>query len=276
VKELENACIVREVESPFAAPVDVALKKDEGGQWTDLRYAIDYRRLNVVIVRDQYPTLAPKEILAKIDGATLFTSMDAQKAFHQVAVAAGTHPLLVFHSGNRLMTWKRMPFGGKNSVVCWQRVVDEALAGISFAQAFADDIVIWSDGDEIEHMRRERVVLERLHAKGVQLSPKKIKIGMHKLEFLEHVVSADGVEPMWDKVEAIVNLPRPTTSSEVRSFIGMATYYYKFLDHYSHVKRTLTESTRKEVEWVWDEAQELAFQKIKEMLTFAPVLRNPN
>ncbi len=78
-----------------------------------------------------------------MDGATLFTSMDAQKTFHQVAVAAGTQPLLAFHSGNnRLMIWKIMPFEGKNSVACWQRVVDEALAGISFAQAFADDIVI--------------------------------------------------------------------------------------------------------------------------------------
>ena len=73
-------------------------------------------------------------------------------------------------------------------------------------------IFIWSDGDEIEHMRRVRVVLDRLRAKGVQLSPKKIKLGMHKLELLGHVVSADGVEPMWDKVEAIVNLPRPITS----------------------------------------------------------------
>ena len=82
VKELENAGIVREVESPFAAPVVVAPKKDEGGQWTNLRYAIDYMRLNVVTVRDQYPTRVHEEILAKMDGVTLFTSMDAQKAFH--------------------------------------------------------------------------------------------------------------------------------------------------------------------------------------------------
>ncbi len=81
---------------------------------------------------------------------------------------------------------------------------------------------------------------------------------------------------MWDKVEAIVNLPRPTTSSEVRSFIGMTTYNCRFLDHYSHVKRPLTELARKEVEWVWGEAQESEFHKIKEMSTSAPVLRNPN
>lgn len=276
VKELEEAGLVKEIESPYAAPVVVAPKKDEGGQWTDLRYAIDYRRLNAVTVRDQYPTPVPEEILAKLSGAKIFTSMDAQKAFHQVKVAEDTQPLLAFHSGGRLMTWNRMPFGGKNSVACWQRVVDEALAGVEFAQAYADDIIVWSDGDEAEHMRRVEVVMNKLHSHGVQISPKKCKLGMQRLEFLGHVVSAGGVEPMWDKVEAIVNLPRPTNPSEVRSFIGMATYYCKFLDHYSHVKRPLTDLTKKEAVWVWGEAQEEAFTQIKAMLTSAPVLRNPD
>ena len=197
-------------------------------------------------VRDQYPTPVPEEILAKLEGAQLFSSMDAQKAFHQVDVAADTQPLLAFHSGGRLMTWNRMPFGGKNSVACWQRVVDEALAGISYAQAFADDIMVWSGANETEHMQRVKTVMDRLHARGIQISPKKCKLGMRRLEFLGHIVSGDGVEPMWDKVEAINNLPAPRNPSEVRSFIGMATYYCRFLDHYSHVKRPLTELTRKD------------------------------
>ena len=276
VKELEDAGLVREVESPYAAPVVVAPKKDEQGKWTDLRYAIDYRRLNAVTVRDQYPTPVPEEILAKLAGAQLFTSMDAQKAFHQVEVSPDTQPLLAFHSGGRLMTWNRMPFGGKNSVACWQRVVDEALAGISYAQAFADDIMVWSGANETEHMQRVKAVMERLHARGIQISPKKCKLGMKRLEFLGHIVSGEGVEPTWDKVEAIVDLPAPRNPSEVRSFIGMATYYCRFLDHYSHVKRPLTELTKKEAVWTWGEAQEAAFKQIKRMLTSAPVLRNPD
>ena len=276
VKELEEAGLVREVESPYAAPVVVAPKKDEHGKWTDLRYAIDYRRLNAVTVRDQYPTPVPEEILAKLEGAQLFSSMDAQKAFNQVDVAADTQPLLAFHSGGRLMTWNRMPFGGKNSVACWQRVVDEALAGISYAQAFADDIMVWSGANETEHMQRVKTVMDRLHARGIHISPKKCKLGMRRLEFLGHIVSGEGVEPMWDKVEAINNLPAPRNPSEVRSFIGMATYYCRFLDHYSHVKRPLTELTRKDAVWTWGEAQEAAFKEIKSMLTSAPVLRNPD
>ena len=125
--------MVKPIVSPFAAPVVVAPKKDEAGQWTDLRYAIDYRRLNAVTERDQYPTPVPEEIMARLHGAEIMTNMDAQKAFHQVKVAEDTKPLLAFHSGGRLMTWERMPFGGKNSVACWQRIVDQALAGIEFA-----------------------------------------------------------------------------------------------------------------------------------------------
>ena len=276
IKELTDAGLVYEICSPYASPVVVAPKKNEQGQWTDLRYAIDYRRLNSITVRDQYPTPVPEEILAKMEGQQLFTSMDAQKAFHQVPVAEDTQPLLSFHGGSKLYTWKRMPFGGKNSVACWQRCVDQALAGIPFAQAYADDIIVWSEGNATEHIRRVKVVMERLHAKGIQISPKKTKLGMRRLEFLGHVVSEGGVEPQWDKVEAINTLPRPTTASEVRSFIGMATYYCRFLPHYSHVKRPLTELTRKDVPWVWGEAQETAFQQIKKMLISAPVLRNPD
>ena len=276
VKELEDAGLVKPIRSPYAAPVVVAPKKDEGGQWNDLRYAIDYRRLNAVTERDQYPTPTPDEIMARLNGAEIMTSMDAQKAFHQVRVADDTQPLLAFHSGGRLMTWERMPFGGKNSVACWQRVVDEALSGLEFAQAYADDILVWSDGDEAEHIRRVQIVMQRLHEHGIQISPKKCKLGMRRIEFLGHIVSGEGTEPMWDKVEAIVKLPRPTTVSEVRSFIGMATYYCKFLDHYSHVKKPLTALTKKDVVFQWGVEQEDAFQEIKRMLISAPVLQEPD
>ena len=169
-----------------------------------------------------------------------------------------------------------MPFGGKNSVACWQRIVDNALAGVAFAQAYADDILVWSNGNETEHIRRLRVVMDRLHQAGVQISPKKCKLGMRRVEFLGHIISKDGVEPQWDKIEAIVNLPRPTTISEVRSFIGMATYYCKFLEHYSHVKKPLTELTKKDVSFTWGPDQELAFLAIKRILVSAPVLRDPD
>lgn len=276
VKELEKHGLVKEIKSPWAAPVVVAPKKDETGAWNDLRYAIDYRGLNAKTVRDQYPTPVAEEILAKMDGATIFSCFDALKAFHQCKVDESMQPCMAFHAGNRLMTWQRLPFGQKNSVAWWQRVVDEALAGIPYAAAFADDIMVWSGDDEAEHIRRVGVVLEALRAKGVQLSPKKCHLGMRRIEFLGHVVSRDGVEPMWDKVQAICGLAAPKTLSELRSFLGMATYYCRFLPHYSIVKKPLTELTKKQVPYVWGAAQEHAFNEVKQLLTSAPVLRNPD
>ena len=276
VKDLERCGLVEEISSPWAAPVVVAPKKDESGAWTDLRYAVDYRGVNAKTKRDRYPCPTAEDIMSRMEGGSIFSCCDAQKAFHSLRVADKCKPYLSFHAGSRLMTWNRMPFGHKNSVAAWQRVVDDALRGIDFAAAFADDIVIWSPDNEQEHIRRVRVVLDRLRQKGVQLSPKKCKLGMRRIEFLGHVVSSEGVEPQWDKVEAIDALPAPKNASEVRTFLGMATYYCKFLPEYSHIKKPLTELTKQTTTWQWTPVEEAAFQRIKDLLKSAKVLRNPD
>ena len=276
VKELEKYGLVEETNSPWAAPVVVAQKKDESGAWTDLRYAIDYRGLNNATVRDQYPCPTAEDIMSRMQGAQLFTVCDAQKAFHSLPVSERCKPMMAFHAGSRLMTWNRMPFGHKNSVAAWQRVVDDALRGLDCAAAFADDIIIWSGADEQEHINNVRIVLARLRRKGVQLSPKKCSLGMKRIEFLGHVVSGDGVEPQWSKVEAISQLAPCRNVPEVRSFLGLATYYCKFLPHFSHVKAPLTQLTKKNVPWRWTAVEQSAFEEIKQLLVSATVLRNPD
>eukprot|EP00873_Tetraselmis_striata_P035652 jgi/Tetstr1/455916/TSEL_042697.t1 len=220
VKKLEKACIVGEIESPYAAPVIVAPKKDEHGAWTDLRYAVDYRGLNERTIRDPYPCPTADELMTRMEGASLFTATECTKAFHQRRVSdkpSGPDGLsaqqrLAFHAGNRLLTFKRMPFGHKNCVAAWQRVVDQALAG---------------------------------------------------------------VEPMADKVEAINSLPAPKNVSDVRHFLGMATYYCRFLESFSLVA-PLTALTKKDAPWKWGAAELQSFDAIKTMLVSAPVLRHPD
>eukprot|EP00873_Tetraselmis_striata_P018567 jgi/Tetstr1/438831/TSEL_027340.t1 len=106
--------------------------------------------------------------------------------------------------------------------------------------AFADDVLIFSHDDEQEHMRRVRIVFDRLKARGVQVSPPKTRLGLSRVTFLGHIVSGAGVEPMADKVEAINSLPAPKNVSDVRHFLGMATYYCRFLESFSLVKAPLT------------------------------------
>eukprot|EP00873_Tetraselmis_striata_P011015 jgi/Tetstr1/431279/TSEL_020974.t1 len=169
VKKLEKACIVGEIEGPYAAPVIVAQKTDEHGAWTDLRYVVDHRGLSERTIRDQYPCPTADELMTRMEGASRFTAADCTKAFHQRRVSdkpSGPDGLsaqqrLAFHACNRLLTFKRMPFG-MNCVAAWQRIVDEALAGLDFVVAFADNVMIFSHDDEQEHMRRVRIVFVRL------------------------------------------------------------------------------------------------------------------
>eukprot|EP00873_Tetraselmis_striata_P033373 jgi/Tetstr1/453637/TSEL_040593.t1 len=284
VKKLEKAGIVGEIESPYAALVIVAPKKDEHGAWTDLRYAVDYRGLNERTIRDQYPCPTADELMTRMEGASRFTATDCTKALYQRRVSdkpSGPDGLsaqqrLAFHAGNRLLTFKRMPFGHKNCVAAWQRVVDQALAGLDFAVAFADDVLIFSHDDEQEHMRRVRIVFDRLKARGVQVSPPKTRLGLSRVTFLGHIVSGAGVEPMADKVEAINSLPAPKNVSDVRHFLGMATYYCRFLESFSLVKAPLTALTKKDAPWKWGAAEQQSFDAIKAMLVSAPVLRHPD
>eukprot|EP00873_Tetraselmis_striata_P020954 jgi/Tetstr1/441218/TSEL_029474.t1 len=284
VKKLEKAGIVGEIESPYAAPVIVAPNKDEHGAWTDIRYAVDYRGLNERTIRDQYPCPTADELMTRMEGASRFTATDCTKAFHQRRVSdkpSGPDGLsaqqrLAFHAGNRLLTFKRMPFGHKNCVAAWQRVVDQALAGLDFAVAFADDVLIFSHDDEQEHMRRVCIVFDRLKARGVQVSPPKTRLGLSRVTFLGHIVSGAGVELMADKVEAINSLPAPKNVSDVRHFLGMATYYCRFLQSFSLVKAPLTALTKKGAPWKWGVAEQQSFDAIKAMLVSAPVLRHPD
>ena len=279
VKELEDAGLVREINSPYAAPVVVAPKKDESGAWSDLRYAIDYRGLNEKTVRDQYPCPTAEEIMARMEGATRITTCDAFKAFHQLPVSEKCQKSMAFHAGNRLMTWTRMPFGQTNSVAAWQRVMDSALRGIPYAAAYADDVIIWSGDDEQEHIERVRAVMAALRKAGIQVAAKKCHLGLRRIEFLGHIVGTGGIEPMYSKVDAINRLPPPKSQTEVRAFLGMATYYCRFIPAFHKYKGPLTALTKKDVRWssqTWGPDQQEAFQQIKDLLVSAKVMRNPD
>ena len=279
VKDLEAAGMVREINSPYAAPVVVAPKKDESGAWSDLRYAIDYRGLNEKTVRDQYPCPTAEEIMARMEGATRITTCDAFKAFHQLPVSEKCQKSMAFHAGNRLMTWTRMPFGQTNSVAAWQRVMDAALRGIPYAAAYADDVIIWSGDDEMEHIERVRTVMAALRNAGIQVAAKKCHLGLRRIEFLGHIVGAGGVEPMYSKVDAINKLPPPKSATEVRAFLGMATYYCRFIPAFHKYKGPLTALTKKDCKWgpqTWGPDQQEAFQQIKDLLVSSKVMRNPN
>ena len=144
-----------------------------------------------------------------------------------------------------------------------------------FVIVFIDDILVYSKSVK-EHEQHLRMVLETL--RGAQLYAKfsKCEFWLDSVTFLGHVVSKEGIRVDPKKVEAVLDWPRPTTVTEIRSFLGLAGYYRRFVQDFSRIAAPLTRLTQKNVRFVWDDACEESFQLLKERLTTAPVLTLPS
>uniref|UniRef100_A0A1X7TMU0 Reverse transcriptase domain-containing protein n=1 Tax=Amphimedon queenslandica TaxID=400682 RepID=A0A1X7TMU0_AMPQE len=171
-----------------------------------------------------------------------------------------------------------MPFGLSGAPATFQRMMDEILRGTeTFAGVYLDDIVIhssiWRD-----HLNQLTDVLKRLDDAGLTIKLKKCTFGARECTYLRYQIGKGGVRPERRKIEAIINMVRPQTKKDARTFLGITGYYRRFVQDYASIAEPLTELTRKKLPQrvIWSEKAELAFQKLKTALTTAPLMKNPN
>ncbi|XP_035841561.1 uncharacterized mitochondrial protein AtMg00860-like [Helianthus annuus] len=143
------------------------------------------------------------------------------------------------------------------------------------AIVFIDDILIYSK-NEAEHASHLREVLETLRREKLYAKLSKCAFWLREVQFLRHIISADGVLVDPSKIEAVARWSPPKNPSEIRSFLGLAGYYRRFIQYFSKITTPLTKLTRKDEKFIWGEDQEKAFQTLKEKLTHAPVLTLPD
>ena len=275
-KELEMMLeegVIEPCVSEWASPMVIVKKKDD-----TIRLCVDYRRLNAGTQLDAYPMPRVEDILDQLGQAKYITTLDLAKGYWQVPVAEEDRHKTAFITTKGLYQFKMMPFGLCGAPATFQRMMDEVIRGMDkFASAYLDDLIVFSYNWE-DHLTHLRVMLNRLGEVGLTTKPSKCQLAMAECTYLGHVVGNGVVKPEATKLQTIEQFPLPTTKKQVRSFLGLAGYYRRFIPDYATIAAPLTELIRKyEPERIsWSEGCNRAFCELKGRLLSYPVLRNVN
>ena len=272
MEELVSKGFVRPSTSPWGANVLFVKKKDGS-----LRFYIDYRDLNKVTIRNQYPPPRIDDLFHQLQGAKVFSKIDLRSGYHQLKIRSEDVPKKAFRTRYGHYKFLVMPFGLTNAPAVFMDLMNKIFQPYldQFVIVFIDDILIYSSSKE-DHEDHLRVVLQILRENKLYAKFSKCQFWLDSVAFLRHVISTKGVFVDPQKIEAIVNWKPPTNVTEIRSFRGLAGYYRKFVEGFSKLAAPLTKLTRKEEKFVWLEACQQSFDELKRKLTSAPVLTLPS
>lgn len=270
-KMLEDG-VIRLSKSAWASPITLVPKKDG-----EIRFCIDYRKLNAVTVKDSHPLPLIQDIFDQLGGSTIFTTLDLKSGYWQVPMDEGSIEKTAFITHQGLYEFVVMPFGLCNAPAIFQRLMQEVLFDVlgKCCMVYLDDIVIYSKSPE-EHEENTRKVLDRLGEAGVKLKQSKCTFDAEEVNLLGYIVSPKGITPDPAKTDAIMNLAQPSDVKEVRSFLGMANYYRQCVPNFAAVADPLTDLTRKHSRWTWTEKHQEAFDVLKRALVGADIMAMPD
>ena len=270
---MEKQGLVRKSASPWASPVVVVGKK--GG---DSRFCVDYRKLNAVTKSDSYPLPRIDDMLESFSGASWFSTLDLVSGYWQIAMDEADIEKTAFITPFGLYEFKVMPFGLAYAPGTFQRLMNYILHEYlgKFVAVYLDDIIIYSKGTLESHLDHLKQVFETLRRANLMIKLKKCYFCMPNIHFLGHVVGRDGIRPDPEKIEKVKNFPEPKNISQLRSALGLFSYYRKFIKDFSKIAKPLNNLLKKDELYVWTEKQQRAFDYLKQRLMNAPILTYPN
>ncbi|GBG62525.1 hypothetical protein CBR_g30842 [Chara braunii] len=259
---------IRPSSSPYGAPVLFARKKNR-----ELRLCIDYRKLNVQTVKNADPLPRIDDLLERLGGAKFFSKLDLKSKYHQLEIRQEDRYKTVFKTRYGHFEWLVMPFGLTNAPTTFQAAMTTEFQHMldRFVLIYLDDILVYSRSLD-EHVEHLRTVLERLGQAKYKANLDKCEFARQKLEYLGHYVTLQGIRPLADKIEAIRVWPEPTNTMDVRSFMGLAGYYQRFITGYSRSVAPMTRLRSPKVPFIFDDDARRSFQALKTAMLMAPVL----
>ena len=251
--------------------VFAAKYKDD--QLVGWRICGDYRDLNAQTKADAEPLPLPEQILDQLQGSCIFSKLDLLKGFNQIPVDVDSRPLMAVSTPDGLYQPTVMPFGARNAPSAFQREMRRVLRDKlgKGVEVFVDDVIIHSSSED-QHIELLKWVLQRLRDEHYYAHPEKCEFMLDEVSFLGHVVNSAGIAMQKHKVAAVRDWPVPTTKKEVRAFLGLAGYYRRFVRGFAQIAEPLTVLTGDRMVWRWAEAQQTAFQQLKDRLCSADLL----
>jgi hypothetical protein len=232
----------------------------------------DYRYLNEHTVKNNYLLPLIRQLSEKLQGAKLFTKMDLRWGYNNVRIKEGDEWKAAFTCHRGSFEPLVMYFGLCNSPATFQAMMNEIFADMEdVVVVYIDDLLIFTKTDnQEEHDRIVLEVLRRLEEHDLFVKPEKCSFRVKEVEFLGMTISAEGIKMNDDKVKAILEWPTPKTVRGVRSFLGLANFYRRFIKDYAQVARPLNDLTKKDQAFEWKESQQTAFETLKQRFTRGP------
>ena len=279
IDELLDAGLIERSASKWSFPIVMVDKKPEApGLPCKRRMCIDFRKLNDIIQPRSHPLPLIDDLLSELHGCTYFSTIDLRSGFHQIPLSQDAREKCAFACTFKgKYQFRVLPFGLKTAPFIFQRMVGRLLEGLeAFAVAYIDDILIFTKGSLTDHLDKIQQVFERLRKHNLSLKLSKCQWATQEITYLGFKVSTKGVAPDESKVAAIRNLKPPETTREIRSLIGMVSYYRRLVPRFAELSEPLVAMTRKHARFKWTPECQRAFDLIKQQLTVVPLLAHAN
>ena len=265
LNELESSGVITKVShSDWAAPIVPVPKKN--GRF---RICGDYKvTVNQALAVDQYPLPKPEDLFATLSGGKKFSKLDLSQAYQQVELEDSSKAFVTINTHLGLYRYNRLPFGVASAPALFQKLMDTVLQDLPHVICYLDDILVTGKDDD-DHLRNLVRVFERLHQYGFRVKKDKCALLQRAVEYLGHKIDAEGLHALPDKIEAVVRAPQPRNIQQLRSFLGLLNYYWKFIPNLSSIVHPLN-ALLQQSNWTLECTQ--AFKQAKTALSSSSVL----
>lgn len=288
IKQLLEDGIIRHSKSPYNSPMWVVPKKMDASGTRKYRMVIDFRKINAVTISDTYPIPDISNTIASLGKSKYFTTIDLTSGFHQIRMKECDIQKTAFSTMNGKYEYTRLPFGLKNAPAIFQRMIDDVLKEYigKICFVYIDDIIVFGKTEE-EHLRNVDTIFERLNQANLKVNLDKTEFLKEETEFLGYLITSKGVRPDPKKITAIQRIKPPENLKELKGFLGLASYYRRFVRDFAKIAKPLTNLTRGEKAQIRAnqsrkirielKAEELkAFKNLKELLISSEILIFPD